>query len=500
MHIRPWQWAGALVAISPALLSAQASPYIPLDDPRLPLIELLITRGDIEDPSPMVRPFRRVDLLRVIDSAGLDSSTPNGQMALELRQAYRQEDAEAWGRVEGRAGAQAYSNARIDVLHPQGPQGLTPYVDVGLTGVFGPVVAVTRPAMEPRVVDDPTWPGRTNLEVAFRMREAYLSAQFKWFSIFFGDLQRQWGPIGQTGIPLSNYSYARTSWGLMLGKPSLNLRALGAELRDEVDSLGNTVHRYWFGHRFAFNLTKRFQATLWATVVLAGVDQNFTARYRNPVSILLLSNTYGLGDDGNIMVGTDLWWRANDWLTLEAQIGIDDVQYQDRSSASRFPDRLAGTIAAYGPLGRRLSWRVLYTRASSLAFRAQNPFQNFVDADVGIGRNFADNDLLRASISIPVRNRFVVAPEAVILRQGEGSLTDPIPSDPGSVPQIFIGTVETTYRLGLSFSGRSGMLELQTNVGVNNVHNAGHQAGRTVTEFRGWLQATLALDWQGVIK
>lgn len=44
----------AIVLATPA--SPQASPYLPLDDPRLPLIEHLITRGDIRDPSPMLRP------------------------------------------------------------------------------------------------------------------------------------------------------------------------------------------------------------------------------------------------------------------------------------------------------------------------------------------------------------------------------------------------------------------------------------------------------------
>ena len=52
-----------------ARVCPQASPYIPLDDPRLPLLEHLIARGDIDDPSPMVRPFRRSDAVRVLAAA-----------------------------------------------------------------------------------------------------------------------------------------------------------------------------------------------------------------------------------------------------------------------------------------------------------------------------------------------------------------------------------------------------------------------------------------------
>src|SRR6476620_5860827 len=62
--------------LGPPCVRAQASPYLPLDDPRLPLLEHLIERGDIEDPSPMVRPFRRRDAVRVLaaaDTAGAPS-------------------------------------------------------------------------------------------------------------------------------------------------------------------------------------------------------------------------------------------------------------------------------------------------------------------------------------------------------------------------------------------------------------------------------------------
>ena len=59
--------------VLPRGAGAQASPYVPLDDPHLPLFEHLVARGEVEDPSPMVRPFRRaqaVTMLRRADSLG----------------------------------------------------------------------------------------------------------------------------------------------------------------------------------------------------------------------------------------------------------------------------------------------------------------------------------------------------------------------------------------------------------------------------------------------
>ncbi|HEY9507355.1 MAG TPA: hypothetical protein VIQ27_15395, partial [Gemmatimonadales bacterium] len=64
-----WLAAVLLGALAPTRGAAQSSPHLPLDDPRLPLLEHLIARGDIADPSPMVRPFTRADALRVLTSA-----------------------------------------------------------------------------------------------------------------------------------------------------------------------------------------------------------------------------------------------------------------------------------------------------------------------------------------------------------------------------------------------------------------------------------------------
>ena len=63
-HHHAWLAAVLLGALAPAHGGAQSSPYLPLDDPRLPPLEHLIARGDIADPSPMVRPFTRADALR----------------------------------------------------------------------------------------------------------------------------------------------------------------------------------------------------------------------------------------------------------------------------------------------------------------------------------------------------------------------------------------------------------------------------------------------------
>ncbi len=491
--------AALICALVPARVRAQASPYIPLDDPRLPLLEHLIARGDIDDPSPMVRPFRRLDAARVLAAADTGGSAG---LVHALRAQFDDPPHQNRWRIAGRAGAQAFSHIRRDVLHPLGPDGVRPYADLTGEATFGDFALVSRPAAEPRLVDDPEWPGRKDLTLAWRMVEAYASAQFKYGSVYYGQMDRNWGPVGVAGIGLSNYGYPATELGLELGTRSLRLQALARSLRDEQDSLGNRVHRYFFAHRLGLRLSDRVTLGIWETVVLSGVDREFDGRYRNPLSLLLLTNQFGLGADGNVLVGVDAGWRIGRRVAMHAQLGIDDLQYEHTSGPDRYPNRWALTVSAFGPVGRTLAWRALYTQASSLAFRTFDRFENLTDAGVGIGRNFDDNDQVTLTVGVP-RGGWLFTPELTLLRQGEGDIGDPFPAtsaEAGALPQIFIGVVEQTWRAALNVSARQGPLDLIGSAGLQHVVNPDHVEGRTANRFEGRLQVTLGLSRGGVLQ
>jgi hypothetical protein len=502
---RPAPWpaavalAAALAGLHPGRAAAQASPYLPLDDPRLPLLEHLIERGDLDDPSPMVRPFRRADARRVLDQA---DSAGVGPLVVTLRAGLEETPGGQTWRVAGRAGGQAFSHIRRDVLHPLGTDGARPYADFTGEAVFGPIALVSRLAAEPRIVDDPEWPGRHDLTLAWRFPQAYLSAQFAYGSVFYGQMERNWGPVGLAGIGVSNYGYPQVEAGLTLGTRTLQLEALARSLYD-ADSLGQRVHRYFFAHRLSARLSRRLQLGLWETTVLAGVDRAFDGRYRNPLTLLLLGNQYGLGPDGNVMLGLDAHWRVRGRATLQAQLGLDDLSYEKVTATQGYPNRWAFTVTAFGPLGRALSWRALYTQASSLAFRTSNPFENFTDAGVGLGRNFDDMDQASLTVGVPVLARWLVTPELTLLRQGEGDLNDPFPAtdlEAVATPSLFIGVVERTWRAAVDLRGGAGPLELRLNAGLHHVVNQAHVEGRTVNRFEGRLQATLGLGRQGVLR
>jgi len=485
--------------VVPGLLAAQASRYIPLDDPRLPALEHLVALGDIDDPSPSVRPIRRADALRAIDSGLARGTLRDSLLGAELRRAWREDSLEAHWEAGLHGGAQGYTEARRDPLHRAGRDGVRPYVEAPLAAIFGPFALVSRPAIEPRLKDDPDWPGRRDLSITGRHAEGYILGEWRWIRLFYGQMDRNWGPVGLPGIPLSNYGYPRPELAVEIGNDRLRLRSHALTLADATDSTGAVVHRYFFAHRIDLNLSRRLQLGLWETVILAGQDRTFDGRYRNPVTLLLLANQYGLGAEGNVMVGVDARWRVGGRTTLHAQLALDDFQYQNRSGPTRYPDRYAFTLMATGALTPRIAWRAGYTQASSLAFRTANPFEAFTDQGVGLGRSFADNDQVILRLSLPLTRHWLAEPEFTLLRQGEGRIGAPWPTGTaaGDTPFLHIGITERTWRGAVAVSGRQGAVRLTGSAGIQQVENAGHQRGRSRTDFAGRLQATIGFDTRG---
>jgi len=495
----------ALVSLAAATsAAAQASPYLPVDDTRLPLLEHLIARGDVEDPSPMMRPFRVADALRVLTAADTAPNTPNGRDIAALRECLQRElmDAEAWWRVEARIGGEAYTQKRLDPLHLGGPGTENPYFDLALRGAVGKVAFATRPAVEPSLIGNPDWPNTAQENITGRLVEGYLSAQFKFASLTYGQLERNWGPVGLPGISLSDYGFQRQGLDLEIGTKKVRLEAFASDLRTEIDSTGQNINRYLIVHRLGARLSQRLQLALWEALIISGNGRVLETPFANPLSPSVLANTFGIEDlNSNDMIGLDMQWRALGRTTFTAQLALDDFLFNKRYQA---PDRWALTVGAFGPLGPRASWRALYTQVSSLALRTFDPFENFTDAGVGTGRNFSDMDLAALTASVPVKRALLVSAELAMQRQGEGRIDAPLPARNAAgnidVPGIFIGTVEHTYRVALGVTGRYGPLDISGNGGFNHVTNDENRLGVTANRFVGRIRLTLAWSRKGTLK
>lgn len=462
-----------------ARAGAQASPFLPMDDPRVPLIEHFIARGDVRDPNPMLRPFRRSDVKGSPEPLASWLTDPAG----------------AWGRFSAHSGAQGYTQGRRDLLQSGGDGGFKMVAEAEGTVVSGAFVASVRGALENRLKDDPDWPDPSGIigkDVVPRVVDGYAGVQLGWLSFYAGQLSHNWGPAGIPGIAVSDLGYPRPELGLTLGDGRLRYAALATKMHDGTSLGGARVERYLVQHRLAFVANDRLTLAAWELGVMAGTGDELDGATRAIAPLLVLPALVTSKGHRNEMIGGGVSWRPTGRVRLEAELAIDDWNFDNNNP---YPQRWAMSLAGAGALGRRASWRATFTTASSLAFRTLEPSENIADRGVGIGRTFPDNVVTDFSVGLPVRSRWLVSPRIALLRQGEGRIQDPFPGAQGAdtLPTVGIGTIATSLWSGVRVSGWEGPLQLSGEAGLRHTSNAGHTKGNSRTTFEARVTATLGV-------
>src|SRR5438094_7699144 len=189
----------ALVAAIMLLLvsvaaAQEASPYVPLQHWTMPYVEHLIARGVILDPTPLTRPLKRADVVRVL--RGVDILTAGDKVAKTVRRLLAALDVPGRGprhRVAGDVGVAAATYARrdplaaIDSIGPRqaGPGRGTASGGLDIQFLLGRVVAVTHPYFDTRLKYDADWYGYKKRFLAGRTAESYLSVQWPVGEVLF---------------------------------------------------------------------------------------------------------------------------------------------------------------------------------------------------------------------------------------------------------------------------------------------------------------------------
>lgn len=486
-------------------LEAQGSPYIQLDDPRLARFELLIDRGVIPDPTPLVRPFTEAQAVAALKALSPRASASDSAQAAGLLGVWAPPDTVYWGRVAFALGAQAATHARRDPVHPAGEGGFWPFGSLEFLGVFGPVVAHAELYGENRLREDPDWPANVEdipipSELVYRYPVAYLGAQWKPAEVFIGQLSREWGPRGVPGIPMSGWGYPYYHGAFNVGTRDIRLQGVVAQLEDVADTAGQVIQRYQVAHRLGVQVTPMLHLALWQTAIIAGVDQNLTAKWITPVGVMFLGNTLSSGDEAQLMFGGDGKVTFGNGVSLEGQVAIDDFRWFAQGDTADRPNRWAFTFSAMGPLGATGSWRAFYTQVSTYAFRTFEPEQDYINVGVGLGRQFVDGDQVTLTTAWPVRTNWVITPEVSFLRQGEAEITDPFPPDLSGLDGFLSGVVAETARLAVGMRGQRGHLRVQGSLGVNQTWNAEHVEGNTETTIVAQFWATLRVGKRGALR
>ena len=495
-------FARTLAAQQPTSASA-ASPYVPVEHWTMPYVEHLIALGTIRDPTPLTRPLRRADLVAALRAADTVRASVAIRRTVRRLLAEFRDPAGDHYRVQGSGGVAAATEPLRDPLAvgrgvplmPMGPSRAFVSADVALTAQFGPFVAATHPIEDTRLRFDPQWyDSRRN---GLRIAEAYLSAQGRYGEVFFGILDRNWGPSGIPGLLLSDNPYNLDHLYIRVGTPALQIQAIATELDPATDSTGAAVNRFMLQHRVYVHPRGRWSAALWEGSVWSGVGRQAEPWYLNPLNVGLLVQGYGAGNVNNLL-GVDVERRGV--TTLFAQLMLDDIQYERQFATDLKPASYGLTLGAKGRVGGGVaSWTAFYTQVANLTYRNEDDFQIPLFHGLGTGRNFADYDQATLKLGVLTPSGVLLQPELTLLRQGEGDprLPHPLPPAYPTTATLFQGVVERTWRMALGADWHQGRWGVRGNGGVHFVSNAGHLQGASDTRWVGSVRVSYSITWEG---
>ncbi len=527
---------GLLLAtlLLPVPLSAQnASPYVPLQHWGMPYIETFVAAGKLVDPSPLTRPLKQGDVVRGLEAmdslrlsggerrvvrallwdlrrrssplSGTERGTggevqgPGGEVQGPVRET-------AWARVDADLGVVGATHAFRDPLEID--RGLRPrsgatsrgFANGGLSLQlgFGPLVAVSHPYFDTRLKYDPDWYGKKDRTIAGRTAEAYISAQTRWAELFYGRLDRNWGPSGVQGVLLSDDPYGLDHFGLAIGASVLQLQAMVTQLDTRPDTAGVAIRRYMVQHRLWLRPPGRWTVALWEGAVLSGADRGIEPWYLNILNLAVLEQVNS-GTNVNSFLGLDFERRGG--VTLFGQLMLDDIQVDRRTLTDQKPVSYAGTIGAKGGVPFAGAWTLFYTQVANLTYRNEDDLQVPLYHGLGTGRNFSDYDQATARLSFVAPGGVLLEPEVTLVRQGEGDprLPHPLPAAYPTTATLLEGVVQRTLRLALGAQWQAGPLHWSANGGVHAVSNDGHVRGQSRTRFVGSMSLSWRLRGEGVL-
>jgi hypothetical protein len=476
-------------------LHAQASRYVPLDDWAVPLVEHLIRAQVIEDPNPLTRPLTESQVREALaraDTTALPASVRATVRRLMQRIGRAPTDPSYHAAVF--LSVAAATHDRRELVREAGDEWTAVRAGMQLTGSFGPLVLSALPYIDTHITQDPDWPGDSALaSLPGRFTDAYISLQTRYADLFLGSLARSWGPPGIDGLLVSGYPYTYDHLAVRLGTRHVRVETMLTQLDDGLAADSAVINRFFVAHRVSIRPIRQLliglgQATLWR-----GAGRTWELRWLNPFKLSRQTAIdEALRDSTNSAYVGDLRVELPAGAVFGIQFLMDD--WSLRTDAV-FPERFAGTAVLDVPVGPAVAVRALYTGVSSLTYKtAQGRDFYLVRNGIGLGRNHSDYTQATLSATVVAAPAVLLEPEITWLRQGESDLTQPFPPLPApDYPFLFVGTVETTWRLALG--ARADLirgLEVSANAGVHFVRNAGHVVGASRTPFVG----AMALTWR----
>lgn len=485
------------------IAATNASAYLPLGHWAYPILEYWISAGRIDDLSPFVKPWRRLDVARAV--AELEEGPLRGfdrtwiarlerELAPEL--ALLRGDERANERLELRFGLAGdyYSQTHRDVLRPQldgpfsDPEVFERMIFAGY-GQGGILAMGFRGERNKFLVHDAQFPGGRvvpdlNLPIfdegSMRVEEGYAELQTKYARVFFGRMYRNWGAPRLLGFLRSSYAYSEEEIGYRFGTDRIFLVGSFASY---ADFKGDTTH-YVATHRLEIRPVDDLMIAVSEAAVQGGPSQKLDFRLVNPIGVWQIARSDG-NPPHNKLGQLDLWWRAGPGLVLYGSLLADATN--EEGSCCQIGGSAGFELPALVP---GLVIRANATAIQSLVYRTRLPWEEFSVENIGLGWDKTDLYLATLEVDWFGPGGLFLRPRIDVQLKGAGDFRALRPPDDQlpTFPRILVGDAERTIRPALAGRWRSATvapIDLEWDLGVNFIQDYRNVTGDDRTEFVG---------------
>lgn len=476
-----------------------ASTYLPLDHWIYEYLDVLIARGAVNSLSPLVRPYRRIDIAEAVLRARREGRLPRqAQRWAEVIMRELREEAELLERggdqrtefhVELGAGLKALTHTHRDPLRPQGEEEIFPTFRLYAMGTASYVAGALGLRWDNHLLNDPQFPRGRVIEFrecdpiidecAYRPEEAYVELQVPYVRLSFGRLDRNWGLPGLKGLLVSDYAYSYDHVFYRFGSERISLTGLYAPFYD----LGGDTTRHFASHRFDWRIRDNLHIALGESVVFGGENRDVEFVLINPILPWEISGRAD-GSERNSLGMAEIWFRALDDVVTYGAFLVDNTAIVDEGTGD---ERKGGFNQFAGALGVQLTGvapalvlRSHVTVASSLVYRSRVAFFEYYTLEnIGLALDKTDAVVLSVEADWFPTLRLILEPRVDVMWKGEDDIRDPFP--PAAFTErdrLLVGTVETTIRPAMGGRYHFPLGEVRWDLGLNFVKNDAHVEGR----------------------
>ncbi len=492
-----------------------SSRYLPLENWTYRYLDVLIARGHLTGLSPLVQPYRRIDVAAAILEAERQGRfTPEELRWVELLE--REFDREI-ARLEGNrpqrltfngefdAGFEAVTQEHRDLLRPTSTAHFFPTLALRLYGAAPNVAGALEYKWNDHYLNDPQYPNDRAIpfrqcdpiaaECAYRMEEAYVELQWPYIRLFFGRMYRNWGLPGVKGYLVSDYRLSYDHLGYRIGSERIGLSGIFSTFNDFK---ADTAH-YFSTHRFDWMIRDNLVIAVGESAVWGGPDRRIDLALLNPVSAWEVTSSGA----ANLLGMAELWWRPYSNLITHGVFMVDNTSVGDEEQGkqSGLTQYAAGLGVQMPMVTPTLGLRADFSVVNALAYRSRVAFWEYYtigQAGWGIGLAHDRVDAIHISLLADwwAHPRVLLSPNLQLLWKGEDDLTDPFPDGAFTGrDKLLVGIVETTIRPALGGQWRYPLGDVRWDVGLNIVKNDDHVVQDWTVEYVGRVEAEIRFQF-----